>query len=140
MEFQGDGFILRNWQTGDAEALQRNADNKKISTNLFDRFPSPYTLVDAMAWVKRWKKQSPIINFAIIIDDEVAGGIGLEFREDVYRQTPLLGYWLAEKHWGKGIMPSAVKLVSSYAFKYLDVVCIVAHVFSKNPASMRVLE
>ena len=121
--------------------MQRNADNKNISKFLLDRFPSPYTIADADAWVQRWQKQDPVINFAIANEnDEVIGGIGLEFREDVYRKTPLIGYWLAEPYWGKGIMPQAIKPICDYAFEKLDVICILAYVFSKNAASMRVLE
>lgn len=141
MELQGNGFTLRNWKLSDAPVMQRNADNKNIAKFLLDRFPSPYTMADAEAWVQRWQNQDPIINFAIANDnDEVIGGVGLEFREDVYRKTPLIGYWLAEPYWGKGIMPQAVTLVCNYAFKKLDVICILAYVLSKNPASMRVME
>lgn len=142
MELQGKGFTLRNWKLSDAPAMQRNADNKNISKFLLDRFPSPYTIADAEAWVNLWQgQQGPVINFAIADEnDEVIGGIGLEFREDVYRKTPLIGYWLAEPYWGKGIMPQAVKLICDYAFAKLDVICILAYVLSKNPASMRVME
>ncbi|MES2278502.1 MAG: GNAT family protein [Bacteroidota bacterium] len=140
MKLQGDGFILRGWHLTDAVAMQRNANNKNISDFLLDRFPSPYTMEDAEAWVQRWQGQDPIINFAIVIGDEVIGGVGLEFRQDVYRKTPLIGYWLAEHYWGKGIMPQAVKLVADYAFADLEVICILAYVLSKNPASMRVME
>jgi len=68
------------------------------------------------------------------------GGIGLEPRQDVYRKTALIGYWLSEELWGRGIMPEAVKLVTNYAFTQLDFIRIQASVYSKNPASMRVLE
>ena len=68
------------------------------------------------------------------------GGIGIEFREDVYRKTGLLGYWLAEELWGKGIMTEAVKLVTEYAFQNLDLIRLQAGVLNKNPSSMRVLE
>jgi ribosomal-protein-alanine N-acetyltransferase len=37
-------------------------------------------------------------------------------------------------------MPEAVKLVTNYAFTQLDFIRIQASVYSKNPASMRVLE
>jgi ribosomal-protein-alanine N-acetyltransferase len=64
----------------------------------------------------------------------------LEVKEDVYRKTALLGYWLSEDFWGRGIMPEGVKLISDYAFKNLDIIRIQAGVFSNNPKSMRVLE
>jgi RimJ/RimL family protein N-acetyltransferase len=140
MELHGDGFILRGWYLKDADSLRRNADNPKIAQYLLDRFPSPYTAEAAENWVEYWQNQDPIINFAIAIDDEIIGGVGLEIRSDVYRKSPLIGYWLAEQHWGKGIMPKAVKLVTQYAFEHLDAICLLGYVLSKNPASMRVME
>jgi len=140
MQIHGDNFTLRGWFPEDAAALLKYADNPNIAACLLDRFPHPYTLQDANNWISRLQDQNPLKNFAIAINGEVAGGIGLEFRTDIYHKTPLLGYWLAECYWGKGIMPKAVKLVSDYAFKQLDVICILAYVFSKNPNSMRVLE
>ena len=77
---------------------------------------------------------------AITISDEVIGGIGLEPREDVYRKTAIIGYWLSEELWGRGIMSEAVKLMTSYAFSNFDFIRVQASVYSKNPASMRVLE
>jgi len=140
MHLQGNGFILRNWQLRDAQSMQRNADNLMIARYVSDRFPSPYTMADAEAWVQRWQDQDPVINFAIAADDEVIGGIGLEFRGDIYRKTPLLGYWLGEPYWGQGIMPQAVKLIVDYTFNQLDVIAIQANTFGGNLASMRVLE
>lgn len=140
MELQGPGFTLRGWKMTDAASLQKNADNKNVSRYLLDRFPSPYTLEAAEGWVHLWQGQEPFVNFAIAINDEVIGGVGLEFRQDVYSKSPLIGYWLAEQHWGKGIMPEAIKLVCQYVFTQLDAICILAYVLSQNPASMRVLE
>jgi RimJ/RimL family protein N-acetyltransferase len=91
-------------------------------------------------WVEYWQNQNPMINFAIAIGDEIIGGVGLEIRHDIYRKTPLIGYWLAEQYWGKGIMPKAVKLVSRYAFEQLDAICMLAYALGKNASSMRVLE
>jgi ribosomal-protein-alanine N-acetyltransferase len=140
MELKGTGFIIRGWKKGDEASLQKHADNPKVSACLMDRFPSPYTMEAAELWVNSLLDQDPLVNFAIIIDDEVIGGIGLEPRQDVYRKTALVGYWLSEELWGRGIMPEAVKLVTDYAFTQLDFVRIQASVYSKNPASMRVLE
>ncbi len=137
---QGTGFLIRRWQPGDELTLQKNADNLNVSAFLTDRFPSPYTTEAARIWVESLLDQDPLINFAIVIDEEVVGGIGIEFREDVYRKTGLLGYWLAEELWGKGIMTEAVKLVTEYVFQNLDLIRLQAGVLSKNPSSMRVLE
>lgn len=140
MELKGNGFIIRGWKLGDEVSLQRHADNPKVSAYLMDRFPSPYTIDAAIFWVNSLVYQDPLINFAIAIDDQVVGGIGLELRQAVYRKTATLGYWLSEELWGRGIMPQAVQLVTQYAFEQLDLIRLQASIYSKNPASMRVLE
>jgi ribosomal-protein-alanine N-acetyltransferase len=140
MELKGNGFVIRGWKKGDEISLQKNANNPKVSACLMDRFPSPYTMDDAKLWVNNQIDQNPLVNFAITVNDEVVGGIGLEPRQDVYRKTAILGYWLSEELWGRGIMPEAVKLVTNYAFTQLDFIRVQASVYSKNPASMRVLE
>lgn len=140
MELKGSSFTVRGWKIGDEISLQKNADNPRVSDNLTDRFPSPYTMEAAVLWVENWLVQDPVINFAIVAGHEVIGGIGLELREDVYRKTAIIGYWLAEPYWGRGIMAEAVKLVTNYTFENLDIIRIQASIFSKNPRSMRVLE
>ncbi|HZY37013.1 MAG TPA: GNAT family protein [Mucilaginibacter sp.] len=140
MELHGNGFKLRGWKEEDAASLQRHADNTNISDFLFDRFPSPYTMDEAVKWIKLKLNQSPVVNFVIDVDGELAGVIGIDQRDDIYRKSPLLGYWLREDYWGKGIMTGAVKLVTSYAFANLDIVRLQAGVLGNNPRSMRVLE
>lgn len=140
MQLQGSKFILRNWQAEDAAGLSENANNYQVSCYLSDRFPFPYTLAAAEKFIEGKLNDQPVVNFAIVINNEIAGGIGLEQRGDIYRRTPLIGYWLAEHYWGQGIMPEAVKLVTDYAFTELNAVSVVAVVFHKNPQSMRVLE
>ena len=132
--------MLREWKPDDAASLQKHANNKNISSFLLDRFPSPYTLEDATGWISSKLNQYPITNFAIDIDGEAAGVIGLDFRDDVYRKAPLLGYWISEDLWGRGIMTQAIKLVSNYALYNLDIVRIQAGVLGNNERSMRVLE
>lgn len=140
MEIKGSRFILRHWQLADAPSLQKHADNPNVPAYLLDRFPSPYYLADAEAFINFNLNQLTVTNFAIEINGEAAGGIGLEFRTDVYRRSPLIGYWLSEPYWGSGVMTEAVKLLTAYAFENFDIICLMAFVFSKNQASMRVLE
>lgn len=142
MEIHGQGFTLREWYWDDALSLQHHANNPKVAAFLLDRFPHPYTLEDAVKWIATKQNQNPLINFAIAEtgNNKVIGGIGLEFQQDIYCKTPLLGYWLSEQYWGQGMVTEAVQLITTYAFSNLEVICIHARVLSKNPASMRVLE
>jgi ribosomal-protein-alanine N-acetyltransferase len=140
MELKGQGFTLREWKLEDAESLQKHADNTNVSDFLLDRFPSPYTMDNAIHWINQMQSQNPLKTFVIAVENELAGAIGLELREDVYRKSPLIGYWIGEGYWGSGIMAEAVKLITAYAFTNFDVIRIQAGVFGNNPKSMRVLE
>ena len=48
--------------------------------------------------------------FAIALDNKVIGSIGVFRQGNIHRQTAELGYYIAEEHWGKGIMTDAVKI------------------------------
>ena len=132
--------MLRRWQETDAASLQKNANDRAVSATLLDRFPYPYSLTDAEYFIGIKINEEPITNFAIDIGGEVVGVISVDLREDIYRKTPLLGYWISPAHRGKGIITEAVELVTNYAFTHLDIVCIQANILGNNPASMRVLE
>jgi RimJ/RimL family protein N-acetyltransferase len=140
MELKGTNFSLREWRTSDTELLQKHANNPNVYNFLKDRFPHPYTMADAVSWVNMMLRQTPIVTFVIAVDDKLAGVIGLEMRDDIYRKAPLLGYWLGEEFWGRSIATEAVKLLTNYAFSTLDIVRIQAGVLGNNARSMRVLE
>jgi len=133
-------WMIRSYRTEDAESLARSANNRSIWRNLNDYFPHPYTLEDAHSWIALTRRESPEQNFAIASDREVIGGIGLKLRDDVYRRTAEIGYWLAEPYWGRGIATAALQALTGYAFEQFDLVRIDAGVFEWNPASCRVLE
>ncbi|MGB1040898.1 MAG: GNAT family N-acetyltransferase [Flavobacteriales bacterium] len=133
-------FCIRTYKKSDAKSLAKYANNIKVWRNIQDRFPHPYTIVDAEWWIKEVMKESPKVNFAIAIDEKVVGGIGFSTKNDVYRKTLEIGYWLGEGYWGKGIMTQAVKAIINYGFENFEVVRIEAKVFNWNEGSMRVLE
>lgn len=133
-------WMIRSYQTEDAESLARSANNRSVWRNLNDYFPHPYTLEDAHGWIALTKQESPEQNFAIGDESQVIGGIGLKLRNDVFRRSAEIGYWLAEPHWGQGIATAALLALTDYAFERFDLVRIDAGVFEWNPASCRVLE
>lgn len=139
-ELSGSSFTLRKWQEEDAESLCKHANNENIAKNLRDGFPHPYTLEDAKSWIKMVMENEKDLIYAIEVEGEAAGGIGLHGGKDVYRFNAEIGYWLSEKHWGKGILSEAVGLLVKEGFENYDWIRIYAGVFGNNPASMRVLE
>ena len=141
MELDGSGFLLRGWEHGDERSLALHANNPKIAHNLGAFFPSPYTIEDAQDWVSQNSPPAdPHLNFAIVVEGEAAGGIGIHPQSGVYSCKGTLGYWLGEAHWGRGIATGAVGLVAHYAFSRLQLARIEALVYAHNPGSRRVLE
>jgi ribosomal-protein-alanine N-acetyltransferase len=120
--------------------LQKLANNNKIARNLKDVFPHPYTMQDAVDFL-RLVEQNRLGHVFGIFDDETFTGIGsIVPKEDIYRINGETGYWIGEPFWGKGIATKAVKLLTVYAFQELGLARVYAGVFEHNTASMKVLE
>lgn len=134
-------FTLRPYRWGDEDSLVENISNENIARSTL-RIPYPYEKRDARCWINRnlqlgRAKNRGEIQFAIDVNGNVIGGIGLE-KMDGHEAE--IGYWLGETYWRQGIMTSALDLVTAYAFAELGLGKISAYVFPSNKASMRVLE
>jgi RimJ/RimL family protein N-acetyltransferase len=139
MEFPLQHSLLRPWHTGDEVSLEHYANNRKVWINVRDHFPHPYTRGDAIRWVQHASMNLSDTVFAITVDGMAVGSIGLVAKDDVYRKSMEIGYWLGEEYWGRGIVTEAVGAISDYAFKHFDIVRLYADVFDWNAASARVL-
>lgn len=140
MRLDGELCVVRDWRPGDKSSLVRFANNRKIWRNLTHKFPHPYTEADADSWLALLAKMSPPTHWAIEVEGEAAGGIGVILGEGVHARSAHFGYWLGEPYWGRGIMTAAVRRTVEYVFSTFPAVRLEAPVFEWNPASMRVLE
>jgi [ribosomal protein S5]-alanine N-acetyltransferase len=141
MEIFFEGIVLRPWAIGDASQLASIADNKKIADNVRDVLPFPYSNKDALNWLNIiLSENNPPRFFAITIDNQVVGSIGIISKTDIYRKNFEIGFFLSENFWGKGIATRAIKAATSYAFRDFDIVRIYAESFSDNIGSRRALE
>lgn len=132
--------IVRSWEFADAASVPAHANNRRIWLNLRDRFPYPYTTSDSERFI-RYVKSSPVeTSFAIEVDGEAAGGISVMPNQDIERISAEIGYWLGERHWGRGICTDVVAAVTQYAFAQYQLTRIYALPFAHNLASCRVLE
>lgn len=86
--------------------------------------------------------------FAIVMRDteRVIGSIGIEKRssdlgQEFYRvSSKEIGYVLAYEHWGKGLMPEAVKEVIKWCFEEKGIDMLTCGHFIRNSQSQRVIE
>jgi RimJ/RimL family protein N-acetyltransferase len=140
MHITFEKFVLRKWQPGDERSLAVHANNYNVWINLRDIFPYPYRMRDAREWVRCASSQKPVTNFAIVVNGQAVGGIGLTLKSDIYFKSAEIGYWLGEPYWNQGIVTEAVKMVTDYGFSQFDLCRISAGIMEWNPASGRVLE
>jgi len=141
MEIFFEGIVLRPWSINDAAKLAIIADNKNIADNLRDGFPYPYSLTDASNWLNSILPENlPPRFFAITVNKQLVGSIGIVSKSDIYRKNFEIGYFLSEEFWGKDIATKAIKAATSYAFKDFDIVRVYAEPFADNPGSRRALE
>lgn len=131
---------LRPPRPGDAASLARHANDREIWLNLRDRFPHPYAVSDAEAYIARVGAQDPVTAFAIEVDGEAAGGITLMPGHDIERVSAEVGYWLGRAFWGRGIVTDALRATTDHAFAHLGLHRVFAVPFVRNAASRRVLE
>ena len=140
MRFDCGRCVLRPSAASDEPSLVRHANNYKVWQNLRDGFPHPYTLADAEQWISFTQQQSTQTLFAVEVEGEAVGSIGLFPKSDIERLSAEIGYWLGEAVWGKGIATAAVRALSTYGFKELGLTRIFAVPLISSTASMRVLE
>lgn len=133
---------IRKWKLSDAKDLAMALSNRKIQDNLRDGLPYPYTEQDGMDYISSMisADENETFAFAITVNDKAVGSIGVFRQENIHRQTGELGYYIAEKYWGKGIMTEAVRQICKFVFEKSDMIRIYAEPFAYNAASCRVLE
>jgi [ribosomal protein S5]-alanine N-acetyltransferase len=141
-ELQSTRLRLRGLVDSDAESMQRHADDPQVCRNMFEGFPSPYTLADAQSWCEQVSHDAKIgYVWGIEFETKIIGCMGLRIDEGWLHCNAELGYWIGREHWGRGIVSEAVGLVMQWAYHDLkDITRFYAPIFSWNKASQGVVQ
>lgn len=131
---------IRDLMASDAPSLARYANNHHISRFMRDRFPNPYNIEDAVAFLQHVQEQSPCVTWAIDVAGEAVGSIGIMRRSDIERISAEIGYWIGEPFWGRGITTEALRAMTQWCMKEFQLTRMYALPFATNAASCRVLE
>ncbi len=105
-----------------------------------DNFPSPYSLSDARRFLRYVATEQNATIWAIWLDEDLIGALGIHPQKDVMRYAAEIGYWIAEPYWGRGITTQILREMVPAIFTHSELQRIYALVFESNPASEKVLQ
>ena len=129
-------LTLRPFTAADAPDVQRLAGAREVAENTL-LIPHPYPDGAAEVWIAGHEERRDVFSFAID-DGHLVGAIGLHVDRDHNRAE--IGYWIGVPFWGRGYASEAAAAVVRFGFEEQKLNRIFADVFSRNPASARVLE
>lgn len=139
------GILVRPLQAEDASALYAAVQDSVGSLSYWFPWCSPgYSLADAQARVARctvtWKRGTEF-GFGVFAGEvpSLVGMVGLNDLHDV-RRSANLGYWIGERHRGRGVATRAASMVAAIAFEQLGLVRLELVMLPHNVASRRVAE
>lgn len=164
-----NGLTVRHMRHSDAARTAHHANNPLIARNMRMRWPVPYSVDRAHDWIalcrneSNWRAIGPASTappsspttvpgtvgtgprlptaWAICLDDQPMGGIGLDFQSDVHSLTLPFGYWVGEEYWGRGIMSTVLPAFIEWVWEsYPWIIKLEPSVYGWNPGSARVLE
>ncbi|EFN59925.1 hypothetical protein CHLNCDRAFT_48068 [Chlorella variabilis] len=132
---------VRPWQLTDATSMAEALNDKSVWLCVRNRIAHPYTLEHARQFLEAMAAtQGPPEAFAIVVGGEAVGGVGIHPQGDVYERSAELGFWLARRHWGRGIASEAVGAAIDSAWARLPHLHrIYARCYAHNAGSQAVL-
>lgn len=137
MELRDGDLVLRPWTEDDVPALVEACKDPEIP-RWIPVIPRPYTEADALAFVRGEARPEIEHSFAIAVDDELVGAIGMSLNSFNYRGH--VGYWVAAPARGRGVCTRALRVVSRWALEELGLQRVELITDPDNRASQRVAE
>jgi ribosomal-protein-serine acetyltransferase len=137
-----EGAELRLWEAGDAVELTEviAANREHLATWL--PWAETQGFQDSVEYLDLKRLQLEAndgFEAALVLDGEIAGGIGFH-RVDWLNRSTSIGYWLAADAQGRGLMTAAVTALLDYAFFEWDLHRVVIEVIVGNERSRAIPE
>lgn len=133
LRLETDRLVLRRPGLEDVDRVTDLVGAYEVSKWLA-HVPWPYQRDHAVAWIEAtMAADSSELTFFLDDGSGAIGAVGLAN----WRETPVIGYWLGQPYWGRGLMSEAVDAVLRFAFDSLGVSEVRSSVFDHNHASLR---
>ncbi len=140
-ELKGKNIILRALKKSDVPSIFKYTKSPDIPRYTF--VPSPNTTEHIETFIKKFHKfarKGTSYAFGITEPDadEVIGALGIHNVSAIHKKAEI-GYWLAKKFRGRGIMPEAIGLALKFCFKELKLHRVQAPTLPDNDISQKLL-
>ena len=143
LRIETERLILRPWQEADLDDLYAYASVKGVGE--MAGWSYHRNKEESQAILNSFMEHKKTFALELKASGQVIGSIGIEsFKEAEFLEKQLqgreLGYVLSKEHWGKGLMPEAVKALIRYCFDELHYDFLLCAHFVWNHQSRRVIE
>jgi len=140
---KGSRITIRRLKRSDCESIYVHIKDPRVLRYL-PAVPNPYNRDDARTWIAlthRKARRDTAYHFGIEHNQEREIIGGMSFNEVNHHDLDgELGYWLAHRHWRKGYVSEALRLMLDFAFKELKLRRVYAFVAVSNRPSQALLE
>ena len=137
-----EGAELRLWEAGDAAELTEVVSANREHLATWMPWAETYGFQDSVEFLDLKRLQVEANDgseAALVLDGEIAGGVGFHRLDWVNRSTSI-GYWLAADAQGCGLMTAAVTALLDYAFFEWDLHRVIIEVIVGNERSRAIPE
>ena len=141
-ELKGKSIILRPLKKSDVPSIFKYTKSAEIPRYTF--VPSPNTVENIETFIRKshkFARKGTTYIFGIVPNDssEVVGTLGVHDVSAIHKKAEI-GYWLAKKFRGRGIMPEAIGLALKFCFKELKLQRVQAPTLPDNVISQKLLK
>jgi ribosomal-protein-alanine N-acetyltransferase len=142
-ELETERLLLRKMRLEDARAMFAYASDPEVTRYvLFDTHRSIEDSVAFLRFAVEGYERGDFGGWGVVLKDSGAfvGTCGVDYGYAPEHARAELGYVLSREHWGKGLMPEAVRAVIRFGFGRMELNRIQARCIAENTASARVME
>jgi RimJ/RimL family protein N-acetyltransferase len=142
-ELETERLLLRKMRFDDAEAMFAYASDPEVSRYvLWDTHRSIEDSEGFLRSAMEGYERGDFGGWGVVLKDDGAfvGTCGIDVGYAPEHARAELGYVLSREHWGKGLMPEAVRAVIRFGFGRMGLNRVEARCIAENTASARVME